>query len=61
MANPASPDFFTIKQIAERLQVSERTVHRLISSGHLRSYRIGANVRISAADLRNFLTECHNG
>jgi excisionase family DNA binding protein len=47
--------FFTIKQIAEQLGVSERTVSRWIASRELRSHKFGAAVRISEGDFRAFV------
>lgn len=46
----------TIKDVAERLQVSERTVHRLIDVGELSVIRIGRSVRVSEEALMALLT-----
>lgn len=46
----------TIKDVAERLQVSGGTIHRLIDSGDLSVIRIGRSVRISEDALKAFLT-----
>jgi len=45
----------TVRQVAEDLNVSTRTVHRWIASGNLIAHRVGGVVRIAAADLRAFL------
>ena len=37
------------------LRVSKSAVYRLTSSGDLASYRIGRSVRITAADLSDYL------
>jgi excisionase family DNA binding protein len=50
------PQYFTIKQVCERLQVSRMTVHRWIKRG-LPVYRQGRIVRIKEADLERFLKE----
>lgn len=47
--------FFTVGDIALRLNVSPRTVHRWIADHQLVVHRIGRAVRISDADLRAFL------
>jgi excisionase family DNA binding protein len=47
--------FFTIADVAERLNVCERTVRRWIDFGLLRVHRFGRTVRISEADLAAFL------
>jgi excisionase family DNA binding protein len=44
-----------IDEIAERWEVSPRTVQRQIESGALRSHRIGRLRRISDADAEDFL------
>jgi excisionase family DNA binding protein len=46
---------FTIEEVAETLNVSSRTVRRLIESGALPVHRFGRLVRISGADLAAFL------
>jgi excisionase family DNA binding protein len=48
--------FFTIAEVAERLNVATRTVRRWIKAGDLVVYRLGNVVRIAESDLRAFLT-----
>jgi excisionase family DNA binding protein len=45
----------SIGELAERWDVSPRTVQRQIKSGALRARRIGRLVRISDADAEDFL------
>jgi excisionase family DNA binding protein len=47
--------FFSIAEVAERLNVSTRTVRRWIAAGDLMAHRIGGVVRIAKADFRLFL------
>ncbi len=47
----------TIDELAELWKVSHRTVQRLIKSGALRAHRIGRLVRISDADVTDYLHE----
>jgi excisionase family DNA binding protein len=47
--------FFTIADVAARLDVCERTVRRWIKAGALPVHRIGGLVRISEADFTAFL------
>ena len=49
------PTFFTILQVAELFEVSQRTVRRWIARGDLAAHRIVNVVRISNADLHAFL------
>jgi excisionase family DNA binding protein len=48
--------FFTVAEVAERLDVSIRTVRRWIQDGLLIVHRINGVVRISESDLLAFLT-----
>lgn len=49
----AADRLLTIRQAAEQLQISERTVRRLIGTGALPAVKIGGRlVRIRARDLR---------
>ena len=49
------PFFLTIDQTAGQLQVSTKTVRRLLLSGRLPGKRIGAQWRISAGALLTFV------
>jgi excisionase family DNA binding protein len=45
----------TVVQVAERLAVCEKTVRRLIDRGDLPALRVGAQIRIDAAQLEQWL------
>ena len=47
----------TIRNVADRLQVSARTIHRLVANGDLTVIRIGRSVRVSEQALKAFLTQ----
>jgi excisionase family DNA binding protein len=53
----SAPRLLTIKDVAERLQMSSRTIYRLIDAGDLAVIRIGRSVRVSERALTAFLTE----
>ena len=53
---PGAPRLLTIKDVAVRLQVSPRTIHRLVAAGDLSVIRIGRAVRVSEEALKAFLT-----
>ena len=53
---PAAPRLLTIRDVAERLQVTPRTIHRLVANGDLTVIRIGRSVRVSEEALKAFLT-----
>jgi len=49
-------EILTKQQVAEHLNISKRTIDRLIFSGQLNAYKIGRSVRISQEQLDEFLT-----
>jgi len=51
LAGRPVPKLRTTKEAADILNVSERTVRRLISRGGLPVHRLGRSVRISDADI----------
>jgi excisionase family DNA binding protein len=52
--------FFTIADVAERLDVATRTIRRWIQSDDLLVHRFGGVVRIAEDDLQDFL-KAHRG
>ena len=54
------PRFYSIKAVAEALDVSTRSVRRWIANGDLVVHRVNGVVRISDLDLRAFLA-LHRG
>ena len=60
MKRPASstvrlPRLFTIRQVAEHLSISDKTVRRWVEDGSLVVHRIGRQLRISEEDLAAFI------
>ncbi len=51
----ADQPFLTVKGVAQRLQLSEKTVRRRIDEGMLRVHRFGRAIRIAEEDLIQFL------
>lgn len=49
-------ELLTIKEVAEFLKVSERTVRNWIDKGELKAFRFGLQYRIKKADFENFIT-----
>jgi excisionase family DNA binding protein len=60
MSQPAYLKFYTIKQVAEFVEASTRTVRRWIKEGLLVAHRVNGVVRISEADFQKFLAD-HRG
>ena len=52
--------FLTVAEIAERLNVSTRTVQRFIAAGGLPVHRFGRSVRISETDFQELLAKCRS-
>jgi excisionase family DNA binding protein len=49
------PKYYSIRTVAEALDVSARTIRRWIASGNLTVHRVNGVVRIAEGDLRAFL------
>ncbi len=47
--------FCTVKDVADRLSVCERTILRAIKAGDLPAIRVGRQLRISEEALRDYL------
>lgn len=52
---PVRSKLLTIKQVADRCSVSDRTVRRWINSGQLVAHRIGRITRVAEIDIAAFL------
>ena len=46
---------FTKKEVATKLNVSVRTIDRLILSGQIKAYKLGRSVRIAQEQLDEFI------
>ena len=55
-AAPAA--LLTVRQAADMLTVSTRTVYNLINEGKLPHYRIANAIRVSVADVEDYLADC---
>jgi putative molybdopterin biosynthesis protein len=47
--------FYSVEEIAGRLQVSEQTVRRWVKGGRLAAFKPGKELRIRPSDLKEFL------
>ena len=56
MSNDESTGFFTVKQIAAKLQISLSMVYAMIARGELACHEFGSCKRIRAEDLEAFLS-----
>lgn len=55
MKTPDFPLVFTVKEIAELLEVSKNTAYHLVRSGKLRSVKIGRQFRVPKSALEDYL------
>ncbi|MDX1424416.1 MAG: helix-turn-helix domain-containing protein [Kiloniellales bacterium] len=51
----AEQPLLTPAQVADRLQIHERTVTRWLREGYLRGFKLGKEWRIAPADLEAFM------
>jgi excisionase family DNA binding protein len=51
----AEQKLLTPAQVAERLQIHERTVTRWLREGYLRGFKLGKEWRIAPSDLMSFM------
>jgi len=52
--------YYSIAQVAEIISCSKGNVKNLITSGKLKSYKIGKLVRVEKVDLEEFLANAKN-
>jgi len=50
-------EFYTAKELAEKLRVNIMTIYRYIGSGKLKSYKIGKEFRIDKKEFDSFLNK----
>lgn len=52
-----SEPFLTVRDVADLLKVSEKTVRRLQSRGDLPSFRVGTQVRFRRTDIEDWVDQ----
>lgn len=50
------PAFYTLEQVAQMLQVSERTVMREIKAGKIRAFKAGRALRFKPEAVEEYIT-----
>ena len=58
MDKTSEPPFESVRALAQRWAVSERTVRRLIASGALRAHTFGQQLRVSRKDREDYERRC---
>lgn len=51
----------TTSEVAEKLNLSEKTIRNLIDSGELKAFKFGRVYRISEEELNNFIERSRTG
>lgn len=54
-SNAGRPPMLIVKQVADELQHSEKSIRRWIDQGALRVHRLGRSIRIAHDDLNAFV------
>ena len=49
--------FYTVPETAELLRVHENTIYNMVRRGEIEHYKVGAQIRISAAELERLKVE----
>jgi excisionase family DNA binding protein len=50
-------EFYTAKELAEKLRVNIMTIYRYIKAGKLKAYKIGKEFRIDKEEFNKFLNK----
>jgi len=50
-------EFYTTKELAEKLRVNIMTIYRYIKAGKLKAYKIGKDFRIDKEEFNKFLNK----
>ncbi|WP_338879014.1 helix-turn-helix domain-containing protein [Achromobacter veterisilvae] len=60
---PTSNDdeFLTIKQVAELLKVTERTIYRLAAAKQIPAFKVGGTWRFSRAEIKQWIQRQQEG
>lgn len=51
-------EFYTAKELAEKLRVNVMTIYRYIKAGKLKAYKFGKEFRINKKEFEQFLSKC---
>lgn len=51
------PNITTTKELAEFLKISESTIHRAVKDGHLKSLKVGRNVRYEKVEVLKWINQ----
>lgn len=46
---------YSVQEVAEKLNLSEQTIRKLIKKGEIQSIRLGKNIRITTSELHRII------
>ena len=55
--NLSGTEILTIKQVADYLKVTERTIYRLAAAKQIPAFKVGGSWRFSQADIDSWITQ----
>ena len=61
--NSSNDSLLTVKQVAERLNVSTSLVYQLVDNARIAAHRLGngrGTIRVGEQDLHRYLRQCRN-
>ena len=50
-------EYYTAKELAEKLSLNVMTIYRYIKAGHLKAYKIGKEYRIERDEFERFMSK----
>ncbi len=51
------PEYYTAKELAEKLSLNVMTIYRYIDAGKLKAYKIGKEFRIEKSEFERFMNK----
>jgi excisionase family DNA binding protein len=60
MSRPQNKVFYTVNQVAERIQQSEKAIRRKLKAGILPFHKFGKSIRIGDGDLDEYIQRCRS-
>lgn len=60
MSKDFTKPFYTVPEVAELLQVHENTIYNMVRKKKIEHYKVGAQIRISAAELERLKVPTEN-
>jgi excisionase family DNA binding protein len=55
--NKKEAEYYTAKELAEKLSLNVMTIYRYIAAGKLKAYKIGKEFRIEKAEFERFMNK----